>query len=495
MAEGGSNFVPNGSRDVSGSSTSSRPVSRELPCDERAEAGLLAACMLEGSQETLTLCMESRLRNEAFSVLSHQVIFQVMVDLATNGKAIDDLLVLNQLRSRTVDSIPWLHDRAKRLRQNTEATLLDIVGGVSTVNEINSQIEGTAHAPYWLEIVREKWMLRRLIQSSQSIVERAYTQQDKLSHFIDSVEKEILAINEDRVSESTQEFKVGVDNAMSLVARIMQGDTDEGVPTGYVDIDKMTFGMHPGQMIVLAARPSMGKTSLAMNIAEHVTRPLKGDGLPTLVFSLEMPSDQLAMRMICGRSRVNMGRVRDRMIGKQQMHELTQAAKELKQAPLYIDDSSNLNILELRAKARRLHRKRPLSFIMIDYLQLISGIDNRVAREQQIAEISRGIKGLAKELNIPILVLSQLNRESEKEKRLPRISDLRESGSIEQDADVVFLLATNPKAEDNPNVPQASRERLLVIAKQRNGPTGEVPLTFIPEFTRFENFSRTPSDV
>ena len=487
--------MPNSSYDSSGAMASSRPVNRELPSDERAEAGLLAACMLEGSQETLTLCMESRLRTDAFSVLAHQIIFQVMVDLASNAKAIDDLLVLNQLRSRTVESIPWLHDRARRLRQNTDATLLDLVGGVATVNEINSQIEGTAHAPFWLEIVREKWMLRRLIKSSQSIVERAYTQQDKLPHFIDSVEKEILAINEDRVSESTQEFKVGVDNAMGLVARIMQGDTDEGVQTGYVDIDKMTFGMHPGQMIVLAARPSMGKTSLAMNIAEHVTRPVKGDGLTTLVFSLEMPADQLAMRMICGRSRVNMGRVRDRMIGKQQMHELTQAAKELKQAPLFVDDSSNLNILELRAKARRLHRKRPLSFIMIDYLQLISGVDNRVAREQQIAEISRGIKGLAKELNIPVLVLSQLNRESEKEKRLPRISDLRESGSIEQDADVVFLLATNPKAEDNPNVPQASRERLLVIAKQRNGPTGEVPLTFIPEFTRFENFSRTPSDV
>ena len=469
-------------------------VERRLPRDERAEMGLLAACMLDGGQETLTLCLEARMRPEAFATLPHQVLFQVLIDLTVKGKAIDEVLVLDQLRSRTVESISWLADRARRLRKpSLETSLLDVVGGVATVIEINNQIESTAHAPYWLDVVREKWMLRRLIQSSQSIVERAYTQHDKLEHFIDQVEQEIFAINEDRISDSAAPFSAAVDDAMGLVARIMQGETDTGIMTGYTDVDKMTFGLHPGQMIVLAARPSMGKTSLGMNIAEYVTLPKSGKGAATLVFSLEMPSDQLAMRMICGRARVNMGRVRDRMIGKQQMQALSQAAMELKQAPLFVDDSSSLNILELRAKARRLHQRQPLGFIIIDYLQLISGTDNRVAREQQIAEISRGIKALAKELGIPVLVLSQLNRESEKEKRLPRISDLRESGSIEQDADVVFLLASNPKAEDNPTVPQASRERLMLIAKQRNGPTGEVPLTFIPDFTRFENHTRTPS--
>jgi replicative DNA helicase len=468
---------------------------RRLPRDERAEIGLLAACMLEGGQETLTLCMESRLRWEAFSSLSHQVLYQVLIDLATAGKGIDDVLVLDQLRSRSVESIAWLADRAKRLRKpSLETSLLEVVGGVAVVMDILNQIETTAHAPYWLEVVREKWLLRRLIQSSQRIVERAFTQQDKLSHFIDAVEKEILAINEDRITDSATEFSEAVDDAMGLVARIMSGQSQEGVPTGYIDIDKMTFGMHPGQMIVLAARPSMGKTSLGMNIVENVTLPHRGEPTPTLVFSLEMPADQLAMRMICGRSKVNMGRVRDRMISSKHMQDLNRAAKELKKGPMFVDDSSNLNILELRAKARRLHQRQPLGFIMIDYLQLISGTDNRVAREQQIAEISRGIKGLAKELSIPVLVLSQLNRDSEKEKRLPRISDLRESGSIEQDADVVFLLAPKPNAEDNPTVPQASRERLLIIAKQRNGPTGEVPLTFIPDFTRFENYSRTPSE-
>ncbi len=466
---------------------------REPPHSIEAEEGLLAACMLEGGQDTMMLCFEARLRPDAFFKFAHQVLFQVLTDLAAANKVIDDTVVIDRLKSLTVQDIPWLAERQRRIRQHSpDTSLMELFGGVQALFALTDRIETTAHAQFWLEIVREKWMLRRLIRTSANIVERAYTNQDKLEHFIESVEQEIFAINEERISDSAQEFGKAVDDAMALVSRIIQGDTDEGVLTGYIDVDKMTFGMHPGQMIVLAARPSMGKTSLGMNIAEHVCLPKKGKGTNTLVFSLEMPADQLAMRMICGRARVNMGRVRDRMISRDQMRELSRAAQELKSAPLWIDDSSTLNILELRAKARRLHQRKPLGFIMVDYLQLLSGTDNRVQREQQIAEISRGLKGMAKELNIPVLVLSQLNRDSEKEKRLPRISDLRESGSIEQDADVVFLLATNPKSEDNPTVPQASRERLLVIAKQRNGPTGEVPLTFIPDFTRFENYTRTP---
>lgn len=467
---------------------------REAPHNLEAEEGLLAACMLDGGQETMTLCLEARLRPDAFFKLGHQVLFQVLSDLYAKGTVIDETVVIDRLRSYTVESIQWLAERSRRTRNPPlETPLIELLGGTAEVLAITDRIETTAHAPFWLDIVREKWMLRRLIQTSQNIVNRAYTNQDKLEHFIDSVEQEIFSINEDRISDSAQEFEKAVDDAMALVSRIIQGDTDEGVLTGYLDVDKMTFGMHPGQMIVLAARPSMGKTSLGMNIAENVCLPTKRKPTSTLVFSLEMPADQLAMRMICGRAKVNMGRVRDRMISKDQMRELSRAAQELKSAPLWIDDSSTLNILEMRAKARRLHQRKPLGFVMVDYLQLISGTDNRVQREQQIAEISRGLKAMAKELNIPVLVLSQLNRESEKEKRLPRISDLRESGAIEQDADVVFLLAPNPKSEDNPTVPQASRERLLVIAKQRNGPTGEVPLTFIPDFTRFENHVRTPS--
>lgn len=493
MAESAADMTTAPPASIAVSSSTARGE-REAPHNLEAEEGLLAACMLDGGQETMTLCLEARLRPDTFFKLGHQVLFQVLSDLYAKGTVIDETVVIDRLRSYTVESVQWLAERSKRTKNPPlETPLIELLGGTSAILALTDRIETTAHAPFWLDIVREKWMLRRLIRTSQNIVNRAYTNQDKLEHFIDSVEQEIFSINEDRISDSAQEFEKAVDDAMALVSRIIQGDTDEGVSTGYIDVDKMTFGMHPGQMIVLAARPSMGKTSLGMNIAENVCLPQKRKPTSTLVFSLEMPADQLAMRMICGRAKVNMGRVRDRMISKDQMRELSRAAQELKTAPLWIDDSSTLNILELRAKARRLHQRKPLGFVMVDYLQLISGTDNRVQREQQIAEISRGLKAMAKELNIPVLVLSQLNRESEKEKRLPRISDLRESGAIEQDADVVFLLAPNPKSEDNPTVPQASRERLLVIAKQRNGPTGEVPLTFIPDFTRFENHVRTPS--
>ncbi|MCD8482761.1 MAG: replicative DNA helicase [Verrucomicrobia bacterium] len=305
------------------------------------------------------------------------------------------------------------------------------------------------------------------------------------------MEQQVFQISEDRFTNSAQKFDVAIDAASNAIHRILQGHQDQGILTGYKDLDGYTFGMHPGQMIILAARPSMGKTSLGMNIAENAALPSKRgiDPAAVLVFSLEMSAQDLAMRMLCGRARVNLKRVRDGMVSKEQQRDLGRTAQELKGAPIWVDDSSGVNILELRAKARRMSQQHKIRLIVVDYLQLISGTDSRVPREQQISEISRGLKAMAKELSVPVLVLSQLNRSSEKENRPPRISDLRESGSIEQDADVVFLLATSQKTEDNPVVPQASRERDLIIAKQRNGPTGDVRLTFIPEFTRFENYS------
>jgi replicative DNA helicase len=242
-------------------------------------------------------------------------------------------------------------------------------------------------------------------------------------------------------------------------------------------------------MIVLAARPSVGKTSFALNIAENVIVPKAGKApTPTLFFSLEMGADQLAMRLLCSYARVKMGRLRDGFVDGNEQKALAQAAQTLKASPLWIDDSGFLTILELRAKARRMHARNKIGLIIIDYLQLIAGTDARVQREQQIAEISRGIKAMAKELNVPVIVLSQLNRESEREKRRPRISDLRESGSIEQDADVVMLLSR--KVDDGEGEFQGEDNmRELIIAKQRNGPIGSVPLTFLPDLTRFENYT------
>jgi replicative DNA helicase len=460
------------------------------PNSQEAEEGLLGSCLIDPGQDILSSCMEAGLKPESFFQPAHKVVYQVMSDLYSDNKAVDEVTVLDALMSRPVGSIDWL--KQKQRLTDPKTPLVEMVGGATILTRLTNRIESIANARYWLDIVRQKWLLRRLIETASHVAEEAYVNQDQLDHFIGDVEKRILSINEDNAGDSAEKFDVSIDSAANLIKNILAGQTDSGVLTGYTDIDRMTFGLHSGQMVVLAARPSMGKTSLGMNIAENAALPRDADGKGILVFSLEMPSEQLAMRMLCGRAQVSMKRVRDRMLGQDQQKQLAREAAVLRDAPIWVDDSSGLNILQLRAKARRIHKQHKVDLIVIDYLQLISGTDQRVPREQQISEISRGIKAMAKELNLPVLVLSQLNRASEKENRQPRISDLRESGSIEQDADVVFLLAPRQNAEDNPTVPQASRERELIIAKQRNGPTGSVPLTFIPDFTRFENYTSQP---
>jgi replicative DNA helicase len=241
-------------------------------------------------------------------------------------------------------------------------------------------------------------------------------------------------------------------------------------------------------MIILAARPSMGKTSLALNFAEAAVMPKRGEPVATLVFSLEMSAAQLALRMLCSRARVNMKLLRDGLLSKngEEQNRLVETADEFSKSPLFIDDSSALSIMQLRAKARRIHARHKLGLIVVDYLQLLSPTDARMPREQQVAEASRGLKSLAKELDVPVIVLSQLNRSSEKENRTPKLADLRESGSIEQDADVVLMLARPRDADEKFQVAADSAE--LIVAKQRNGPVGELKLTFLRDITRFENF-------
>ena len=248
------------------------------------------------------------------------------------------------------------------------------------------------------------------------------------------------------------------------------------------------WGFQRQEMIILAARPSMGKTSLALNFAEAASLPHRGTGVASLIFSLEMSASQLALRMLCSRARVNMKLLRDGLLSKNgdEQNRLVQTADEFSKAPIFIDDSSALSIMQLRAKARRIHSRTPLGFIIVDYLQLLSPTDSKMPREQQVAEASRGLKSLAKELNVPVLVLSQLNRASEKENRTPKLADLRESGSIEQDADVVLMLARPRDADEKFQVAADSAE--LIVAKSRNGPVGELKLTFLRDITRFENY-------
>lgn len=454
-------------------------LDRVSPSNLDAEEGVLACCIMDGGAEVMTSCIEAKISAECFFKPAHQILFQAIRDLYSKNSAVDEIILADHLNS-----------------QNQ----LEEIGGYPFITRLTGRIETTAHANYWLNIVREKYLLRRLIGTSTKIIEMCYTSQGELDQLLEYTEQEIFHISQDRVSDSAKPIKESLDSAVKMVNAMIQNKGQmSGILSGFVDLDKKTMGFHPQEMIVLAARPSVGKTSLAMNIAENSILPSKRNVKPsaTLVFSLEMGAEQLAMRLLCSYSHVNMERVKNGFVSQEEQKKLAKAAQSMRDASLWIDDSPQLTILEMRAKARRIHSKNQLSLIIIDYLQLVSGVDNQVSREQQIAEISRGVKAMAKELNLPVIVLSQLNRESERERRAPRLSDLRESGSIEQDADVVLLLSKKrhggrgtKEDENDEDAFQESGERDLIIAKQRNGPVGTLTLAFRPELTRFDNYTK-----
>ncbi|EDY83214.1 replicative DNA helicase [Verrucomicrobiia bacterium DG1235] len=440
------------------------------PHSLEAEKGLLAACLLDPA-EIISRCLASKLPQEAFYHPAHQVVYQTCCDLFENKSMLDAQVLAEELRS---------------------LGKLEEVGGLVYVADLTSHIETTAHANYFLDKVREHYTKRRLIASASRSIERCYTADDSgIESLVDEIEKEIYAISDAQVADTSHPIRESVGEAVSLIKKMLEGRGElSGVSTGYRDLDKMLHGLHPTEMIVLAARPSMGKTSLAVNIAEAISMPRDGKQAQagSLIFSLEMGAEQLAMRLLTGRARVSSQRLREGFVNKDEQERLAAAAIELKQAPIWIDDASSVTINQLRAKARRVFaRNKNMGLIVIDYLQLLSGTDPRIQREQQISEISRGIKGLAKELKVPVIVLSQLNRDSEKEKRQPKLSDLRESGSIEQDADVVLLLARPKDATDDFSV--AADKADLIIAKQRSGPVGEIKLNFIRDITRFEDYT------
>jgi len=348
--------------------------------------------------------------------------------------------------------------------------------------------------------VQEKYLLRRMIRTCTEVVGRVYDYEGEIDVLMDEVERDILRISESRVQSQTTTIKELVKKAINTIEDFHQRQgVLTGVGTGFKDLDKMTSGLHGGEMVVIAARPSMGKTSLAMNIAEHVSIEQR---LPVGVFSLEMTSESLVLRMLCSRSRVNLRNVREGFLAERDFPKLTGSAGKLSNSPLFIDDSSALSILQLRAKARRMAQQYGIKLFVVDYLQLLHSTSRRAEnRQQEIADISSGIKSLAKELNVPVIVLSQLNREIEREKgRPPRLSDLRESGAIEQDADVVGLLYKPKLGSDDEDGSGAVEEDAvpinLLIAKQRNGPTGDVSLTFLKSYTRFESAAKvTDEDV
>jgi replicative DNA helicase len=447
------------------------------PHSPEAEQGVLG-CVLLSPNECMGQCIEKfKSGEEVFYDLRHQTIFKTLAEMYDAREPIDIITVQQRLKDKQ---------------------LLDEVGGIAYLSTLPDTVPSSANLSYYGEIVQEKFLLRKMIRICTDVVNRVYDFEGEVDGLMDEVERDILRISESRVQSQTTTIKDLVKKAINTIEDFHQRQgTLTGVGTGFNDLDKMTSGLHGGEMIVIAARPSMGKTSLAMNIAEYVSIDLR---LPVGVFSLEMTSDSLVLRMLCSRSRVNLRNVRDGFLAERDFPKLTGAAGKLANAPLFIDDSSGLSILQLRAKARRMHQQYGIKLFVIDYLQLLHSTARRAEnRQQEIADISNGIKSLAKELNVPVIVLSQLNRELEREKnRKPRLSDLRESGAIEQDADLVGLLYKPNSGDDDENAAPAAEEEAapinLLIAKQRNGPTGDVNLTFLKSYTRFESAAKVSDE-
>jgi len=442
---------------------------RTLPQSPEAELGVLSSYLLS-PREVGGICAEKRLSAKHFHVPAHAAVFAVVEEMWNNNQPIEFITLTQTLRDRQQ---------------------LDQIGGPAFITNLFTYLPTAANVGYYLDAVIEKHTLREIIRVCTEFASRGYDEPGSVQLLLDEVETRIFEITKGQIQDKNFDMHSVVMSAITSIQDLMERRGGiSGLSTGLLELDKMTDGLHGSEMIVIAARPSMGKTALAMNIAEHIALECKK---AVAVFSLEMSAQQLVQRLLCSRARVNLSKLRDGFMNHRDFPALTAAGSILSESKMFIDDTAGLSILELRAKARRLKSQHDIQAIFIDYIQLLRSTTRRAQdnRQLEIAEISNGIKALAKELNIPIVVLAQLNRNPESRtgdsKGRPRLSDLRESGSIEQDADVVGLLVREEYYADNDEErKESSGKATLIIAKQRNGPVGDVPLTFLKEYTRFE---------
>jgi replicative DNA helicase len=453
------------------SSFTARQVPRSLPFSEDGERGVLCSLLLS-PRDVADICI-LRLRSDAFYIPAHEIIYSLVLEFGEKSKPIDFVALKQALKDRNQ---------------------LEEIGGPEYLSDLYNFVPTAANAAYYIDIVREKYVLRRLISTCNKLSTQCYDQQGEIEPLLDEAEKEIFAITGEHVKTEIVPTKDLVMEAIEQIEKLYENrGSVTGLPTGFVELDRMTSGLHAAEMIVIAARPSMGKTAFAMNIAEHVAMDI---GKAVAVFSLEMSSQQLVQRILCSRAKVDLQRVRNGFLSERDFPNLTAAASQVAAAKMFIDDTPGLTVTELRAKARRIKAQHDIQLIVIDYLQLLRSMSRRAQdnRQLEISEISSGIKALAKELSLPIIVIAQLNRQPDtraKEGGRPRLSDLRESGSIEQDADLVGLLVRPEYYETDDEAKQErAGEAELIIAKQRNGPTGDVPLTFLKQYTRFESRAR-----
>jgi len=432
-----------------------------LPQAVEAEERLLCALMIDNS---LLFDVLEILQPEDFYRPAHQKIFDAVVDLFEKSEPVD-LITLTQA-----------------LKQKGH---LEKAGGASYLSRLIDTVPAAANARQYARIIHDKAALRRLIQKAGAITQRCYEDMGSVDEIIDFAESAIFEISENKTRQAfTPISKIILHNIDTLEERQDKRALITGVPSGFTRLDSLTAGFQKSDLIILAARPSMGKTALALNIARHAAVE---ENIPVAIFSLEMAKEQLSLRMLCSEASVDSMRLRGGFFNDEEWNLITDAASTLSEAPLYIDDTPSISVLEIRTKARRLKMDKGLELIIIDYLQLMQARRSSERRELEVSEISRALKALAKELNVPVIALSQLNRmlEQRSDKR-PQLSDLRESGALEQDADVVAFIYRDEVYNKDENNPRRGTAEIL-LKKQRNGPTGEVTLAFLGAYTRFEN--------
>ena len=443
-------------------SSAAEILQRQQPFDLEAEMGVIGSVLLlpEVSDEIASL------RPDDFYDDANRKIYETLRDMHDTGEKIDITLLVSKLRT---------------------AGEYEKVGGAAYLAKLSASVPNAAHAVYYADIVTEKAVFRKLIASSTEILKDSYEQTSSAKELCAQAEQKIFAIMDGRSSQSVHSISDVLHEAMDRMEARLRDDYETGsAESGFTQFDEMTGGLHSGELIILAARPSMGKTALAMNIGEYVSINQK---LPVLFVSLEMSGIELADRMLCSLARVNGHRLRNGTISADDRERLIRKANEISQAPLFVDDSPSRTVSEIAAAARRIKRREgSLGMIVIDYLQLIEPDNSRDPRQEQVAKIARRLKGIARELEVPLLCLSQLNRQAEDSKdHRPRLSHLRESGAIEQDADVVMFVHREEYYHRGDEKAQFAGQAEIIIAKQRNGPIGDVELTWEADFTRFSD--------
>ena len=441
--------------------------SRIIPHSLEAEEAVIGGILLDNDAINI---VQERLQANDFYKAAHVEIFSAMETLSDRREPIDVLTLSQELRIRGS---------------------LEESGGMDNLARLASTVPNSANVGYYAKIIRDCSLRRKIIHESSEIINKAYEMDENVDDFLDHTEQRILSVSDSRLNSSFHKVSDIVQDTIKLVEKMYdQKEPITGTPTGFTDLDRITAGFQPSDLIIIAARPAMGKTSLALSIAQWMGIY---EHAPVAIFSLEMSKEQLVMRMLCSEARVDNSKVRCGNLGERDFPRLVDAASKITNAPIFIDDTAAISITELRAKARRLHKDTPLKAIFIDYLQLMRSPSYKQNREQEIADISHSLKALAKELNIPVIALAQLNRsvENRTDKR-PLMSELRESGAIEQDADIIMFIYRDEVYNKETTEDKGVAE--IIIAKHRNGSTGTVRLAFSSEITRFDNLEEQRND-